>query len=167
MSSDKTRLFEAVEAAARAVTDDEGRFEAKRLREELAARMDDLPDHVRVIAHEMQVAQLVQAWRRARTPRPVGGAVLFNPSAIIPLGHGQSVWMDVATSDDLRAWGLLSTRNLARVAVAEGSRQEYIVTRLEVLRDRPGRLLGEIEREVFGWVESAPDWDDDEDEDDE
>lgn len=160
MSGSKKRLFEAVELAARAVTSNEGRVDTKHLREELDARFDDLPDHVRVVARALQIEQLVTAWKTARTPKPTGGAVLFHPSAILPLGNGLFVWMDVATADDLRAWGLLSTRNLARVAKAEATRQGYVVERLGAMRDNPGRLLGDIERDVYGWVEDdAPDLD--------
>ena len=114
-----------------------------------------------------EIEQLVTAWKMARTPKPTAAGLLFHPSAILPLGNGQFVWMDRATADDLRAWGLLSTRNLARVAKAEATRQEYVVDRLGAMRDNPGRLLGQIEREVFGWVEGdEPDFDeiaDDED----
>lgn len=167
MSGNKRRLFEAVETAARAVTNDEGRVHTKTLREELDARFDELPDHVRVIARELQIEQLVTAWKTARTPKPTAAGLLFHPSAILPLGNGQFVWMDQATADDLRAWGLLSTRNLARVAKAEATRQEYVVDRLGAMRDNPGRLLGEIEREVFGWVEGdEPDFDEVEDDED-
>lgn len=162
MSGNKRRLFEAVETAARAVTNHEGRVHTKTLREELDARFDDLPDHVRVVAREMQIEQLVTAWKTARTPKPTAGVLLFHPSAILPLGNGQFVWMDQATADDLRAWGLLSTRNLARVAKSEASRQEYVVDRLGAMRDNPGWLLGQIERDVFGWVEGdEPDFEDD------
>lgn len=153
MSTHKQRLFETVEAAARAVTDNEGHVKNKLFREELDARFDELPDHVRVVARAMQIDHLMTAWKTARTPKPTAGVVLFHPSAILPLGNGQFVWMDWATSDDLRAWGLLSTKNLARVAKAEGTRQEYVASRLTAMRDHPDWRLGQIERDVYEWVE--------------
>lgn len=166
MSTHKQRLFEAVEAAARAVTDNQGHFKTKLLREELDARFDDLPDHVRTVARDMQIDHLITAWKTARTPKPTAGVVLFHPSAILPLGNGEVTWMDMATSDDLRAWGLLSTKNLARVARAEATRQEYVATRLTVMRDNPGWRLGRVERDVYGWVEEdQTDFEDDEIED--
>lgn len=162
MSTDKGRLFEAVEAAARAVTDVEGHVKTKLLREELDVRFDDLPDHVRTVARDMQLDHLITAWKTARTPKPTTGVVLFHPSAILPLGNGEFVWMDLATADDLRAWGLLSTKNLARVARAEATRQEYVATRLTVMRDNPDWRLGQVERDVYGWIEGdEPDFDQD------
>lgn len=117
------------------------------------ARQADLPDHVRTVARDMQLDHLITAWKTARTPKPTAGVVLFHPSAILPLGNGEVAWMDMATADDLRAWGLLSTKNLARVARAEATRQDYVATRLTVMRDNPDWRLGRVERDVYGWVE--------------
>ncbi len=60
-------------------------------------------------------------------------------------------------------WGLLSTRNGATVLKAEAIRQEYVVSRLEAMRNKPNRLLGRVEIEDFGYEVDPPDIDDTED----
>lgn len=152
MSLDKAHLYEIIEEAARSVTNEDGRFEARRLREELATVLADAPIHVQALADELKVASLVSSFRRSRQPKIAEGQVLFDPGAIMPLGNGVSVWMGRATPQDVQAWLLLSSRNLAAVAKAEAIKQEYGASRLAEWHAHPGTLLGELERNVFGWT---------------
>ncbi len=153
MSLDKAHLYELIEEVARKVTDDDGRFEASRLREELAVELENAPVHIRALVEDMKVSSLVTSFRRSRQPKIAQGAVLFDPGAIMPLGNGVSVWMGRATPRDVQAWLLLSSRNLAAVAKAEAIKQEYGASRLAEWHAYPGTLL-DLERYAFGWTES-------------
>lgn len=162
MSTAEARLWEIVEAAAMAVTDEAtGRFENKDLIEEVRDRLDGetLSPHVRAATLDMQAKSLAAAFVSRRNPKPRNNGAMFHPGAILPLGDGKRVWMDSATDSDLLAWAHLSTANLSRVALAEGQRQKYAADRLEALRANPGQTLGWVEREVFGYIESEPDYD--------
>lgn len=165
MSTADARMWQLVEDAAVAVTDDlTGRFENKRLVEEIRDRLadEDLMAHVREVSMERLAKSLAEGFVSRRNPKPGKPAGMFNPRAVLPLGDGIRVWMERATDGDLIKWALQSTKNLARVANAEGSRQEYVAERLDAFRDHSGWLLGRIEREVFGFAGDAesPDLDD-------
>jgi hypothetical protein len=95
---------------------------------------------------------------------------MFHPGAILPLGDGKRVWMEYATDRDLIEWARQSTKNLARVASAEGARQSYVAERLDAMSGHRDWLLGRVEREVFGYapdVEDPPDYSDQEPDGDE
>lgn len=170
MSAADARMWEIVEAAAREVTDDAtGRFESKELIGEIRARLasKDLEPHVRVVTLDRLAKSLADSFVKSRNPRPRLGKpkTLFNAGAILPLGDGKRIWMEYAGPNDLIEWARLSTKNLARVATAEGSRQAYVADRLEAFLSHAEWLLGKIEREVFGYVdEPAPVVEDEDDE---
>lgn len=176
MSTAHARMWELVEEAAKAVTDElTGRFDNKTLVDELRERLadEDLMEHVREVGRERLAKSLADGFVRSRNPKPGKPSGMFHPGAILPLGDGKRIWMEYATDRDLIEWGRQSSRNLARVATAEGSRQQYVAERLEAFETHRDWLLGRIEREVFGYVEvedppeySDPDsdqeWDEDE-----
>lgn len=169
MSTADSRLWELVEQAARAVTDEStGQFDNKELIDELKASLvdEELPDHVRASSVDVLAKSLARGFVSRRNPRPGKASGMFHPGAILPLGDGKRVWMEYATDRDLIEWARQSTKNLARVASAEGSRQAYVAERLDAMRAHRDWLLGRVEREVFGYVvveeppESAdPEWD--------
>lgn len=160
MNPAERRLWEIVEAAARDVTNGDGAFYAKDLREQILTRLsaDDLPLNVQGITLEMLAGSLASRFVSRRNPKPRGDAQLFDDTAVLPLGDGKRVWMGRADAHDLVAWIALSSRNLANVAKAESVRQLYGSERLDVMREHPGVLLGEIERNYFGHAPTdAPD----------
>ncbi|MFC9327927.1 hypothetical protein [Kitasatospora sp. NPDC057015] len=148
------RLHEIVEEAARAVTDDTGRFHKGAFEAEVRRRLsaEDLDLHVQAAAMDKLAHGLVRGWGERRSPNPRRKAGMFHPKGILKLGSGMWVWMDSATPTDLLEWGRLSSRNLARVAQAETVRQDYVAERLDAFRLHAGLLLGELERIVFGYV---------------
>ncbi|MCX4758800.1 hypothetical protein [Kitasatospora purpeofusca] len=155
MSTDaEFRLWEVVDDAARAVTDESGRFRKGELeaavRQRLAA--SDLEAHVQAAALDKLVHGLVRGWGERRSPNPRRKSGMFHPEGVLKLGSGVWVWMDLATPTDLLEWGRLSTRNLARVARAEADRQDYVAERLDAFRQHGDLLLGQLERIVFGYV---------------
>jgi hypothetical protein len=165
VSTADARLWEIVEAAARTVTDElTGRFENKHLIDEVRARLADeeLQAHVRLVAEDRLAESLARSFVRGRNPKPGKPEGMFHPGAILSLGDGKRIWMEYATDRDLIEWGRLSTKNLARVATAEGGRQQYVADRLEAFEDHRDWLLGRIEREFFGYVgtEDPPDFTD-------
>lgn len=168
VSTAEARLWEIVEEAAQSVTDEAtGQFENKKLIAEIKAKVTsrDLPEHVRSETTDMLAKKLAEGFVRRRNPKPGKAATMFHPGAVLPLGDGKRVWMEYATDADLIEWARQSTKNLARVAAAEGSRQSYVAERLDAMRERPGWLLGQLEREVFGYepdVEEPP-FDEDDD----
>lgn len=160
------RMWELVEAAAREVTDEvTGRFEHKEFLDEIRARLADreLESHVRAVAEDKLARALATGFVRSRNPKPGKPSGMFHPGAILPLGDGKRIWMEHAGANDLIEWARLSTKNLARVATAEGSRQAYVAERLEAFLAHTGWHLGRIEREIFGYVgdTSADDLDED------
>ncbi|MBD0743582.1 hypothetical protein [Streptomyces sp. CBMA152] len=169
MSTADARLWEIVEQAAQAVTDGvTGRLEKKELVAELRERLADnsLMDHVRAVTLDRLAESLARGFGERRSPKPGRPSGMFHPRSILKLGDGKWIWMAEATDRDLIEWGRQSTKNLARVAVAEGARQAYVAERLEAFQTHPGWLLGRIEREVFNHVEIEdppnspdPDWD--------
>jgi hypothetical protein len=162
MSTAEARVWEIVGQAARAVTDDSGKFTNKEFVEELTlqlASVDEQAPHVRHATIEMTAKSLAARYVSQRNPRPRKQGTLFHPRAILPLGDGNRIWMEQATDSDLIQWARLSTANLSRVALAEGSRQGYVADRLASMRDHPGWTLGRVEREVFGWVATEDDSD--------
>lgn len=170
MTTADARLWELVEEAAKAVTDElTGRFDNKTLIDELRERLadEDLMEHVRSVGMDRLARSLADGFVKRRNPKPGKPSGMFHPGAILPLGFGKRIWMEYATDRDLIEWARQSTKNLARVAAAEGSRQEYVADRLEAFQAHRDWLLGRIEREVFGYVavEDPPDYSDpDEDE---
>lgn len=165
MSTADARLWELVTQAARDVTDEiTGRFDNKSLIDELRERLadEDLMDHVRDVSIDRLAKSLATGFVRKRNPKPGKPSGMFHPEAILPLGDGKRIWMEYATEGDLIEWARQSTKNLARVASAEGSRQAYVSERLDAFRAHRGWLLGRIEREVFGYVavEDPPDYSD-------
>lgn len=164
-------MWELVEAAARTVTDElTGRFENKRLIDEVRARLsdDDVQAHVRAVATDKLAESLARSFVRSRNPKPGKPAGMFHPGAILSLGDGKRIWMEYANDRDLIEWGRLSTRNLARVATAEGGRQQYVAERLDAFQSHRDWLLGQIEREVFGYIctEDPPNYSDPDEVDD-
>lgn len=159
------RVWELVARVARNITDGEGRFEHKALVEELEAHLDEehLPAQVRTTTFRMLATSLAAGFVRRRNPKPKAQQSLYHDDAILPLGDGKRVWMRNATDDDLLAWARLSTENLARVALAEGSRQRYAADRIRAIREHPGMSLSEIEREYFDYVPDESDLDDGDD----
>lgn len=171
MSVAETRMWELVEAAARTVTDElTGRFENKHLVDEVRTRLsdDDLQVHVRAVAADRLAESLARSFVRSRNPKPGRPSGMFHPGAILSLGDGKRIWMEHANDRDLIEWGRLSTKNLARVATAEGSRQQYVAERLDAFLSHRDWLLGRIEREVFGYVdtEEPPEYVDPDEDDD-
>ncbi|MPZ66194.1 MAG: hypothetical protein GEU83_11995 [Pseudonocardiaceae bacterium] len=158
MNMAEARIWEMVEHAAKAVTDNTGQFEKKGHIDEIKARLtgDELPPHVYHATLDLQAKNLAERFVSRRNPRPGKKNGMFHPSAILPLGDGKRVWMEYATDTDLIEWARLATKNLARVAAAEGARQSYVADRLEAMRDRPGWTLGRIERDVYGYIEAEP-----------
>ncbi|MFF2746443.1 hypothetical protein ACFVVA_12955 [Kitasatospora sp. NPDC058048] len=166
-TSAELRLWEIVEDAARAVTDETGRFRKGDLEVEVHKRISDagLEAPVRSAALDKLVHGLVRGWGERRSPNPRRKSGMFHPQGILKLGSGIWVWMELATPTDLLEWGRLSTRNLARVARAEADRQDYVAERLDAFRIHSGLLLGQLERIVFGYVHDPganPDLDTDE-----
>ncbi|GAB7185633.1 hypothetical protein ATKI12_5464 [Kitasatospora sp. Ki12] len=163
----EVRLWEIVEEAAQAVTDDTGRFRKGDLESEVRQRLSDadLETHVQAAALDKLAHGLVRGWGERRSPNPRRRSGMFHPHGILKLGSGIWVWMELATPTDLLEWGRLSTRNLARVARAEADRQDYVAERLDAFRIHDGLLLGQLERIVFGYVHDPsdnPDLSDDE-----
>jgi hypothetical protein len=157
MSTPDVRMWELVEAAARIVTDEvTGRFEHKAFVDEIFTRLRDngLEPNVRAVAQERVAKALADSFIRARNPKPGKPATMFDPGAVLPLGNGKRIWMEYAGANDLIEWARLSTRNLARVATAEGARQAYVAARLAAFLEHAGWLLGRIEREVFGYADA-------------
>ncbi|MER5765649.1 hypothetical protein [Streptomyces sp. NPDC002082] len=151
------RLWQIVEEAAAAVTDETGRFRKGDLEDELRTRFahEDLEVHVRAAAADKLVQGLVRGFGERRSPKPRRQSGMFHPEGILKLGNGIWVWMDRATRNDLLEWGRLSTRNLARVATAELDRQRYVAERLDAFREHSGfDFLGELEKTVFGYIAS-------------
>lgn len=171
MNPDKRRIYEIVEAAAQAVTDENGVFYQKALADEVKARLaaKELPPHLREHAADMGVAQLAAQFVRNRTPKKRDDGKLFDPCAILPLGGEDSavkrVWMDKATDEDLMAWGAQDAANLSKVAAASAVKQAYIAERVREMRDHQIRTLGRLERDVHNWAED--DMPDDDEPDDE
>lgn len=167
MSTADARLWEIVERAAKSVTDEmTGQFDNKNLIDELKISLADqeLPAHVRASSVDMLAKSLARGFVSKRNPKPGNSSKMFNPGAILPLGDGKRVWMEYATDRDLIEWARQSTKNLARVASAEGARQAYVAERLQAMRDHGGWLLGQVERDVFGYspdVEDPPDYEGD------
>lgn len=169
MSTADARLWEMIEGAALAVTDEStGRFEKKEFVAELRDRLgdEDVMEHIRAVTLDKLAESLARGFGERRSPKPGRRAGMFHPQGILKLGDGKWIWMEYATDRDLIEWGRLSTRNLARVAIAEGGRQRYVAERLEAFEDHRGWKLGRIEREVFGFIETEdflgdtePDWD--------
>ncbi|MFJ1707575.1 hypothetical protein [Kitasatospora sp. NPDC088346] len=156
------RLWEIVDEAAHAVTDQSGRFRKGDLEAEVRQRLaaTDLEAHVQAAALDKLVHGLVRGWGERRSPNPRRKSGMFHPEGVLKLGSGIWVWMDLATPTDLLEWGRLSTRNLARVARAEADRQDYVAERLDAFRQHGDLLLGQLERIVFGYVhdpDSSPD----------
>ncbi|MFJ4676863.1 hypothetical protein [Kitasatospora sp. NPDC088783] len=152
------RLWQIVEDAAAHVTDEAGRFRRSDLEEELCDRLasEDLDVHVRSAAVGKLAGSLVRGFGERRSPKP-RRASMFHPQGILKLGGGVWVWMERATPTDLLEWGRLSTRNLAKVAVAEADRQEYVAERLNGFRLHSGLThLGELERAVYGYTGPDP-----------
>ena len=174
MSTADARLWELVTQAAKDVTDEvSGRFDNKSLIDELRDRLadEDLMEHVREVSLDRLAKGLATGFVRKRNPKPGKTSSMFHPDAILPLGDGKRIWMERATEGDLIEWARQSTKNLARVASAEGARQAYVSERLEAFRIHRGWPLGRIEREVFGYVTtedppeySDPEWDERDDE---
>lgn len=162
MSTADARLRELVVQAARAVTDQvTGRFDNKNLVDEIRARLADesVMGHVRDAGADLLAKSLATGFAKKRNPKPGKPSGMFHPEAILSLGDGKRIWMEYATDRDLIEWARQSTRNLARVANAEGDRQTYVADRLGVMRDHPGWLLGRVERELFDYAEES-DFDD-------
>ncbi|MFF2041838.1 hypothetical protein ACFVVX_15525 [Kitasatospora sp. NPDC058170] len=155
-------LWEIVDEAAHAVTDESGRFRKGDLETEVRQRLaaTDLEAHVQAAALDKLVHGLVRGWGERRSPNPRRKSGMFHPEGVLKLGSGVWVWMNLATPTDLLEWGRLSTRNLARVARAEADRQDYVAERLDAFRQHGDLLLGQLERIVFGYVHdpnSSPD----------
>ncbi|GAA2092120.1 hypothetical protein GCM10009759_17490 [Kitasatospora saccharophila] len=153
------RLWQIVEDAAAHVTDEAGRFRRSDLEAELRERLadEDLDVHVRSAAVGKLAGSLVRGFGERRSPKPRRRASMFHPQGILKLGGGVWVWMEHATPTDLLEWGRLSTRNLAKVAVAEADRQDYVAERLDAFRLHSGLThLGELERAVYGYTGPDP-----------
>lgn len=164
-------VWSLVEKAALTVTDETtGQFDNNAFTAEVRSRLEaeDVSEEVRAVSVEMLAKSLASGFVRRRNPKPGKPSGMFDFGAILPLGKGKRVWMEYATDADLIEWARLSTKNLARVAAAEGARQAYVTERLDAMRDHSGWLLGRIERELFGFSEAnpQPDYSDLADEDD-
>ncbi|MFC9331297.1 hypothetical protein [Kitasatospora sp. NPDC057015] len=149
------RLWEIVEEAATKVTDDTGRFRKSDLEAELRDRLaaEDLDVHVRSAAVDKLAGSLARGFGERRSPKPRKRSSMFHPQGILKLGSGVWVWMEHATPTDLLEWGRLSTKNLARVAIAEADRQDYVAERLDMFRIHTGFAhLGDLERAVYGYT---------------
>lgn len=157
----ESRMWEVVDAAAHAVTDDStGKFDQKALAGELGHRLADpeLAPHIRQAVLDAAASTLATRFLNRRKPKPrEEGGALFHPSSVIPLGDGERVWMDQATAADLIKWSSLEVDNLMRVTTAHGRRQHYVNERLVALQDHQGWTLGRIEREVFGYSDTGGD----------
>ncbi|MFD7730466.1 hypothetical protein ACFV6F_08785 [Kitasatospora phosalacinea] len=154
------RLWQIVDDAAAHVTDEAGRFRRSDLEAELRERLadEDLDLHVRSAAVGKLAGSLVRGFGERRSPKPRRRASMFHPQGILKLGSGVWVWMEHATPTDLLEWGRLSTRNLAKVAVAEADRQDYVAERLDAFRLHSSLThLGELERAVYGYTSPDPD----------
>jgi len=167
----KRRIYELVEAAAQAVTDDDGVFYQKALADEVKARLTDkeLPPQLREHTADVLASLLATQFVRNRTPKKHDDGKLFDPGAILPLGGEDSavkrVWMDKATDEDLMAWGAQDAANLSKVAAASADKQAYIAERVRGMRDHQIKTLGRLERDVYGWVEDDMPDDDEPDDD--
>ncbi|MEV7122865.1 hypothetical protein [Kitasatospora griseola] len=153
------RLWQIVEDAAAHVTDQTGRFRRSDLEAELRERLagEDLDVHVRSAAVGKLAGSLVRGFGDRRSPKPRRQIGMFHPQGILKLGGGVWVWMERATPTDLLEWGRLSTKNLAKVAVAEADRQEYVAERLNGFRLHTSLThLGELERAVYGYTGPDP-----------
>ncbi|MGW2546811.1 hypothetical protein ACWC5I_39575 [Kitasatospora sp. NPDC001574] len=151
------RLLEIVEEAAATVTDDIGRLRKVAFEDEVYDQLmaEDLDARVRSAAVRKTAKALVRGFGDSRSPKPRKNAGMFHPRLVLKLGGGVWVWMDRATPTDLLEWGRLSTRNLARVAIAEADRQDYVAERLDMFRIHTGFAhLGELERAVYGYIDS-------------
>lgn len=160
MNAANGRLWEVIEEAALAVTDSStGRFHNKEFVEEIRIRLErgDVAPQLRQVITGRLAEELARGFVKARNPRHRRQGTLFDPGAILPLGDGKRVWMKDATETDLIDWARLSSRNLARVAEAEGAKQTYAAERLEVWRGHRGWRLERLEREVFGYEPVAED----------
>jgi len=168
MTDTEFRIWELVEAAALAATDEDGVFFQKVFVDEIKARLgsEDLPPNVRALTAEVLATLLAQRFVRGRTPKK-RGQTLFSPGFILPLGgrgpEAKRQWMDKATADDLILWAAQDSANLSKVAAASADKQSYVAERLVGLKEHPGWSLGRLERDVFGWVE--PEMDDRPDDD--
>lgn len=158
----ETRLWQEITRAANNVTDSTtGRFESKHLTDEIANLLhsEQLAPEVREVSVEMQAKTLAREFVEKRNPKPTKKqGILFHPEAILPLGQGIRVWMKDATAADLMTWGQLSAKNLHKVARAESARQEYVASRVEVMRDHQDWRLERVERDVFEYqlIEASP-----------
>jgi hypothetical protein len=155
VTDEERRVWEMVGRCADNVTDDQGRFEHKNFIEEIAATIDEMPVHARARVDRMTAHSLATGFISRRNPKPRAQGSMYRDDAILPLGDGRRVWMRDATDDDLIRWARLSTANLARVAQAEGARQQYAADRIGALRDHPDLPLSEIERRYFGYEPEA------------
>lgn len=167
MSRADMRLNNIIEAAAQAVTDEEGRFEVKAVRDELRMRLANADPHVQAALNERQIKTLVTGFRRSRQPKVKDGRIEFNPFAAIPVADGVSVWMGKATPDDVRAWMRFDLDNVSKVLKKSAMKQDYGNARLDAWRANPTASLLELEKREFQWeaAEGDLDWGDGEDED--
>lgn len=157
MSTADAQAWALVEAAAKAVTDEiTGHYKSAEFAAELADRLAAAPEHVQEVVREQAVQRLVEGFHRRRTPQFKAQGGLYDPGYVLSLGRGERVWMAEAGRDDLVAWAGLGTANVEVVRVAADRRQEYVAARRRVMEQYPGRPLGWIEREFFGFTPGEP-----------
>lgn len=166
MSTAKIRIALMVEQEARKVTGDDGHFDQKTLTDAVRERLKndtgltpDIKDQVEIDAAANYARAFVER-RKPKLDRETGG--LFNPAFVLPLGEGKRVWMDWATTSDVVSWAALESANTAKILLSSGTRQRYVAERLTAFVEHPDWTLGQVERESFGWVETAEPLDDDE-----
>lgn len=167
MSQVNARLWEIVETAARAVTDaDTGHYKQESFRAELVERLSsyDAPAHVQELVRDLAVKRLVDGFDARRKPKFSEQGSLYSDGYILKLGHGERVWMLMATPTDLISWAAQESKNSAAVLAAAGRRQAYVALRLSVWAEHPDWRLGRIERDMFDYVvEEEPDYPEPED----
>lgn len=159
MSTASNRIALMVEQEARLATGDDGHWEQKSLVDRVRKRLKDDVNLAPGIKDQVEydsAAYYARAFVSRRKPHPdkdTGG--LFRPEYVLPLGEGNRVWMDQATNSDLMSWAALETANTAKVLNASATRQAYVAKCLAAFGKHPKWTLGRVERESFGWVETA------------
>jgi hypothetical protein len=157
VSTHEVRIWELVEQAARAATDEDGRFSGKRHKDELAHLLStvDFPQ-VRDVQLDLSARKLVESFARRRNPRTRNGQSaipsLYDDGFLLVLEDGMRVWMEDATQQDLILWGNRTAEKTAKHLEAQRQREQYIEARLTVWRGRPDiEKLGKLERHFFGY----------------
>lgn len=157
MTTDDGRIWELVEQAARAASDDLGRFSAKGHKDELVRLLEnvDIP-RLREITNDLAARKYVESFARRRNPQERNGQsaipTLYDDSFVLVLEDTIRVWMVDATQQDLIVWEQRTAEKTARTMDAQRKRKLYVEARLTVWRGRRDiQKLGDLERHFFGY----------------